>query len=86
MVRHREASSRARGVLRRRSLCGLPLIVALLFSAPASGAAQERLLPGEAMWQGTTPSFIFGTNDGIEYGSPNVDTLPKVQADTQLPT
>jgi hypothetical protein len=54
---------------------------ALVFCAPENSAAQGTLLPGEALWHATTPSFIFGTNDSIEYASPNVDTLPSVQAD-----
>ncbi len=41
------------------------------------GAAE---LPGAQHWDKGTSSYVFGTNDSIEYSSPNVDTLPSVQA------
>jgi hypothetical protein len=44
----------------------------------ADGAAE--LLPGAQHWDKGTSSYIFGTNDGIDYASPNVETLPSVQA------
>jgi hypothetical protein len=43
------------------------------------GATQ--LLPGAQRWGKFASSYVFGTNDAIEYASPNVDTLPSVQAD-----
>jgi hypothetical protein len=48
----------------------------------AGGAARgtARLLPGAQRWDKLTSSYVFGTNDSIEYSSPNVDTLPSVQA------
>ena len=50
--------------------------------APAgAGSAAPRLLPGAKVWDRLVSSDIFGTNDAIEYSSPNVDTLPSVQAD-----
>jgi hypothetical protein len=50
--------------------------------APAdAGSAAPRLLPGAKIWDRLVSSDIFGTNDAIEYSSPNVDTLPSVQAD-----
>jgi hypothetical protein len=42
--------------------------------------ASAQLLPGETTWGNGTPSYIFGTNDTLNYGSPNVDTLPSVQS------
>jgi hypothetical protein len=45
----------------------------------ANGA--ENLLPGAQRWANFSSSYVFGTNDAIEYSSPNVDTLPSVQAD-----
>jgi hypothetical protein len=44
----------------------------------AAGAAS--LLPGAQRWDKLTSSYVFGTNDGIEYASPNVDNLPSVQS------
>jgi hypothetical protein len=44
----------------------------------AGGAAQ--LLPGARRWDKLTSSYVFGTNDSIEYAAPNVDTLPSVQS------
>ena len=38
------------------------------------------LLPGETTWSSGAPSYEFGTNDTIDYNSPNVDTLPSVQS------
>ncbi len=46
-----------------------------------AGSAAPRLLPGAKVWDRLVSSDIFGTNDAIEYSSPNVDTLPSVQAD-----
>ena len=45
------------------------------------GTSQPGLLPGETTWSSGAPSFDFGTNDTINYGTPNVDTLSSVQAD-----
>jgi hypothetical protein len=47
----------------------------------AGSSASARLLPGEKTWSSGAPSYEFGTNDTIDYGSPNVDTLPSVQSD-----
>ena len=49
--------------------------------APKSAATvtDAATLPGEQSWNGVG-SYVFGTNDAIEYASPNVDTLPSVQA------
>jgi hypothetical protein len=66
---------------RTHALSAATLLGALVSFMPAAGAAPATLLPGETLWGGTTPSYLFGTNDSIEYGSPNVDTLPSVQAD-----
>jgi hypothetical protein len=49
---------------------------------PASQLSQ--LLPGETTWSSGALSYEFGTNDTIDYGSPNVDTLPSVQAALSL--
>jgi hypothetical protein len=38
------------------------------------------LLPGEKAWSGGVPSYDFGFNNGIEYGSPAFSQLPAVQA------
>jgi hypothetical protein len=37
-------------------------------------------LPGEQTWATGVSSYIFGTNDGIDFSSPNVETLPSVQS------
>jgi hypothetical protein len=37
-------------------------------------------LRGERAFDNGVPSYIFGTNDTIDYNSPNVDTLPSVQS------
>jgi hypothetical protein len=42
---------------------------------------QAGLLPGETTFSSGAPAFDFGTNDTINYGTPNVDTLSSVQAD-----
>ncbi len=48
--------------------------------APESAAkVTAATLPGEQSWNGVG-SYVFGANDAIEYASPNVDTLPSVQA------
>jgi hypothetical protein len=74
-------SSRALVVVMGRAVCALCVIGALVLSVPTKSSAQGTLLPGETLWHGTTPSFDFGTNDTIEYATPDVDTLPSVQAD-----
>jgi hypothetical protein len=43
-------------------------------------ASRPPLLPGETTWSSGAPSYEFGTNDTIDYNSPNVDTLPSVQS------
>ena len=43
-------------------------------------ASKPLLLPGEKTWSSGAPSYEFGTNDTIDYNSPNVDTLPSVQS------
>ena len=62
---------------------GLVLTLVLLNVGLAGARNTQRgtLLPGETIWSSGASSYIFGTNDSIEYGSPNVDTLPSVQAD-----
>ena len=62
---------------------GLALTLVLLNVGLASARNAQRgtLLPGETIWSSGASSYVFGTNDSIEYGSPNVDTLPSVQAD-----
>jgi hypothetical protein len=38
------------------------------------------LLPGEQLWgPNHVSSYLFGANDGINYASPNVDSIPSVQ-------
>jgi hypothetical protein len=44
------------------------------------GSAPARLLPGATTWDHDASSYIFGTNDGVEYASPNVENLPSVQS------
>jgi hypothetical protein len=39
------------------------------------------LLPGESTFSSGAPVFDFGTNDTINFGTPNVDTLSSVQTD-----
>jgi hypothetical protein len=59
------------------------LLVAGLATASVTAigaAASTSLLPGETTWDNGTPSYIFGTNDTIDYGSPNVDDTPSVQS------
>lgn len=50
-----------------------------------AGASSPPLLPGDPTFStpgdAAVPSFAFGINDTIDYGTPNVDTLPSVQAD-----
>jgi hypothetical protein len=46
---------------------------------PKVPTAATLSLPGEQTLSGGVSSYVFGTNDTIEYGSPNVDTLPSVQ-------
>jgi hypothetical protein len=46
----------------------------------AGSASRPQLLPGETTWSSGAPSYEFGTNDTIDYNSPNVDTLPSVQS------
>jgi len=41
------------------------------------------LLPGETTWSSGAPSYIFGTNDGIDYAEPAFSSLPSVQADVK---
>jgi hypothetical protein len=65
-------------------------------SAPATRAttttsSASPLLPGEPTWSSGAPSYDFGTNDTIDYASPNIDTLNangtpaiQVQADMNL--
>jgi hypothetical protein len=55
-------------------------------SLPRTGNGNEvgaptQQLPGAHRWNNGVSSYIFGTNDTVEYGWPNVDTLPSVQAD-----
>jgi hypothetical protein len=38
------------------------------------------LLPGEPTFSSGAPAYDFGTNDTIDYATPNVDTLPSIQA------
>src|ERR1700693_966742 len=50
----------------------------------ASGdTASTPLLPGETTWSSGAPSYIFGTNDGIDYAEPAFSSLPSVQADVK---
>jgi hypothetical protein len=42
-------------------------------------SANYDLLPGDELWNGQVPSFIFGVNNAPNYGSPNVDNTPSVQ-------
>ena len=46
----------------------------------SSRAASADLLPGEQTWGNGVSSYVFGTNSTIDYGSPNVNTLPSVQS------
>ncbi len=48
-------------------------------SSQASTTPEHGLLPGETVLPNGQQSYVFGTNDGISYGSPNVDDLPSVQ-------
>jgi hypothetical protein len=59
---------------------GAVLTVALFAWIGESGASTP-LLPGETTFSSGAPAYIFGSNDGPVYASPNVDTLPSVQAD-----
>jgi hypothetical protein len=45
------------------------------------GSAAPPSLPGAQTWSDGVSSYDFGTNDTIDYGTPNVDTLASVQAD-----
>jgi hypothetical protein len=44
------------------------------------GSPPAQPLPGAQTWDNGASSYIFGTNDSINYSSPNVDTLPSVQS------
>ena len=69
----------------RKMLIALGVVLTLvLLNVGLAGARDTQsgtLLPGETIWSSGASSYIFGTNDSIEYWSPNVDTLPSVQAD-----
>ncbi len=58
-------------------VAGLAMVTVTAIGGEASTAV---LLPGETTWSSGALSYEFGTNDTIDYGSPNVDTLPSVQA------
>jgi len=74
--------------------CGM-LLVAALATATVTGAggsttpsatgdtASAPLLPGETTWSSGAPSYIFGTNDSIDYAEPSFSSLPSVQADVK---
>ena len=74
--------------------CGM-LLVAALATATVTGAggsttpsatgdtAPAPLLPGETTWSSGAPSYIFGTNDSIDYAEPSFSSLPSVQADVK---
>ena len=49
-------------------------------SGAEGSASRPLLLPGETTLSSGAPSYEFGTNDTIDYNSPNVDTLPSVQS------
>ncbi len=70
-------------MMRKMSIAlGLALTVVLLnVGVAGASSASTPLLPGEKTWSSGAPSYEFGTNDTIDYSSPNVDTLPSVQAD-----
>ena len=57
----------------------VPTTKAILTASVTSSGT--RYLRGEPAVDNGVPSYIFGTNDTMDYGSPNVDTLPSVQAD-----
>jgi hypothetical protein len=44
------------------------------------GSTPAPQLPGATTWKNGASSYLFGTNDSINYSTPNVDTLPSVQA------
>ncbi len=46
----------------------------------SSSGSPPGLLPGESVLPNGAPSYEFGTQSTIDYGSPNVDNLPSVQA------
>jgi hypothetical protein len=64
------------------ALIGIAVVILPSLTSVA-GAATAPLLPGEPIWTstyGSVGSYVAGTNDTIDYGSPNVDTLSSVQS------
>jgi hypothetical protein len=48
---------------------------------PAPSPPAPAQLPGATTWDNGVSSYVFGTNDTIDYGSASVNELPSVQAD-----
>jgi hypothetical protein len=65
--------------------CSALLVTGLATAAitAVGGGASTSLLPGETTWSSGAPSYIFGTNDGIDYAEPAFSSLPSVQSDVK---
>jgi len=79
---------------RKRLLIGTTVLMLVLFvallvvSQPASpilrrgsSTTAQPLLPGQQVWKYGVSSFLFGTNDGYEFSSQNIQTQPAIQRD-----
>ena len=57
--------------------------IAAAIPAGAGGATPPGGLPGETTFADGAQSYIFGTNDSIDYAEPALSSLPAVQADVK---
>src|SRR5215472_10032895 len=56
-------------------LCAVCVLVLHLILFPVVHAT----LPGQQIWRQGVSSFLFGTNDTIEWSSQNIETQPAIQ-------
>lgn len=70
-------------VIRGMRLLTLAAVISLAgcnaAARPPEGPPTATTLPGQRTLAGGVSSYLFGTNDTIEYGKPNVDNLPSVR-------
>ncbi len=52
-------------------------------AASSGGSAPAKLLPGAQTWHDGASSYIFGTNDTIDYAEPAFSSLPSVQSEVK---
>src|SRR5215471_17201962 len=65
-------------------LFGASLVVArpsLPILRRGSSTTAQPLLPGQRVWKHGISSFLFGTNDGHEFSSQNIQTQPAIRRD-----